>query len=119
MVQGCLDWQEQGLNPPSVVLHATEDYLSEENIIGRWLSEQCDRDPDAWASSEALFRSFEMYARARNEFVGTAKAFGAKLAKQPGIRAHRTQTARGYVGLKLRPSPLENLQCMRRGRRTG
>lgn len=36
-IQGCLAWQQGGLNPPATVRNATADYLASEDAIGRWL----------------------------------------------------------------------------------
>jgi putative DNA primase/helicase len=103
MVEGCLDWQEEGLSPPSAVVAASEAYLVEEDTLGRWITERCDLDANAWTSSEELFRDFDEYARAGNEHVGTSKEFGTKLAQHEGIAAKRTGSSRGYRGLKLKP----------------
>lgn len=32
MIQGCLDWQKQGLSPPPAVKSATDEYLSAEDL---------------------------------------------------------------------------------------
>ena len=35
-IQGCLDWQREGLKPPAIVREATATYLDSEDDIGRW-----------------------------------------------------------------------------------
>src|SRR5260370_11951196 len=37
MIDGCIAWQNEGLNAPAVVRQATADYLASEDAIGRWL----------------------------------------------------------------------------------
>ena len=39
-VRGCLDWRENGLNPPEAVQTATNDYRTESDHIGDFLSER-------------------------------------------------------------------------------
>jgi putative DNA primase/helicase len=39
-VRGCLEWQEQGLEPPGEVVEATASYRAEQDLIGSFL-EQC------------------------------------------------------------------------------
>ena len=34
MIDGCVAWQDQGLNPPDVVRTATEDYMANEDTLG-------------------------------------------------------------------------------------
>jgi hypothetical protein len=36
-VQGCLDWQRQGLMPPTAVQAATQEYFDDEDALGRWM----------------------------------------------------------------------------------
>jgi len=42
-VRGCLEWQNQGLNPPDIVLQATEEYKLEEDVLGRFIDDCCDK----------------------------------------------------------------------------
>ena len=44
-MQGCLEWQAQGLSPPAAVVEATGEYFEDEDALGRWLAECCDLDP--------------------------------------------------------------------------
>src|SRR5262249_7748703 len=48
MIQGCLDWQERGLCPPTVVTDATVAYLEAEDALSAWMDDCCRRDPQAW-----------------------------------------------------------------------
>ena len=41
MVQGCLEWQKDGLNIPPEVSVATEDYRQETDIIPQFLADRC------------------------------------------------------------------------------
>lgn len=44
MLAGCFVWQEEGLNPiPSVVLTATDEYMTDSNPIKRFIDENCER----------------------------------------------------------------------------
>jgi putative DNA primase/helicase len=75
MIQGCLAWQRDGLSPPPVVREAAEAYLAAENALAGWIDDCCDRDPNAWASSTALFASWVLWAEKAGEPAGTMKAF--------------------------------------------
>ena len=37
-VQGCLEWQRIGLEPPAAVMAATREYFEAEDALGRWLA---------------------------------------------------------------------------------
>ena len=39
MIEGCLEWQRDGLAPPEIVRDATAAYFEEQNVFGEWLAE--------------------------------------------------------------------------------
>lgn len=41
MVEGCLDWMEQGLNPPATVLEATRNYRAESDLARTFIESEC------------------------------------------------------------------------------
>lgn len=100
MIDGCLAWQRGGLDPPEVVLEATDEYLDAEDAIAVWIDECCERDPNAWEQSTDLYRSWKRWAEASGEFVGSKKRFSRELQKH-GFERMRKRDGRGYVGLKL------------------
>jgi putative DNA primase/helicase len=102
MVDGCLDWQRRGLDPPAAVRDATAAYLEEEDVVATWLDECCVVDPDKWESSTELFVSWAAWAKAGGEAVGTHKAFKEKLEAH-GFAPHRMNHGRGFNGLRLKP----------------
>ena len=57
MVEGCMEWQQSGLNPPPSVLGAAEDYFAAEDLVGQWIAECCLVDPKVKARSSHLFQS--------------------------------------------------------------
>ena len=42
MIDGCLDWQANGLIRPASVSAATDEYFEEQDLFGQWLEEECD-----------------------------------------------------------------------------
>jgi putative DNA primase/helicase len=107
LVQGCLDWQENGLRPPQAVLEATEAYLAGEDAVAAWIDEKCERDPNAWTPSSQLFGSWAAWATSVGETIGSQKALTAKLEGK-GFAKKDTNRARGFIG--LRPIPDEPAQ---------
>jgi putative DNA primase/helicase len=102
MVQGCLDWQRQGLCPPQAVIDATEEYFETEDAIGRWIEERCSIDSSATATTAHLFADWKEWATEVGEFVGTEKRLAQNL-KQRGYERWRDpkSKARGFVGIAL------------------
>lgn len=100
-VQGCLDWQKEGLNAPSAVRDATEKYLAAEDAIGRWLEERCSCERGAWAASSALFSDWKAWCEQTGEHEGSQKRFTQQLESK-GFCRKRTNRSKGFIGVALR-----------------
>lgn len=109
MIEGCLRWQQVGLQPPAAVQEATTAYLEAEDLLGAWLVDCCVEEPTAWDLSAALFTSFKSYAERAGEKPGSSKTLNQLLEKR-GFRYRRTSTHRGFDGLRLRVQPGERVQ---------
>jgi putative DNA primase/helicase len=101
MVEGCLAWQERGLDPPAAVTEATEAYLEAEDALGAWIEECCDKDAQAWTKTTVLFESWRSWALRSEEWVGSNKRF-AQALEDRGLRFQKRHGERGYWGLRLR-----------------
>ena len=80
MIDGCLDWQNEGLLRPTVVTEATKIYFEEQDIFGQWLDECTEYG--VFETAERLFKSWTGYAIARGEQIGTSTSFGTKLSQR-------------------------------------
>lgn len=114
ILRWCLDghalFRERGLQPPASVKAATEDYMSSEDARSRWIDEACERDAGAWTSSKDLFASWCAFARAEGEYLGSQKKLSYDLQDLGFKRAmNKERTARGWLGIRLRPSSQEEM----------
>src|SRR5690606_29765314 len=100
MIDGCLAWQREGLNPPASVRAATESYFESEDAVGQWIAECATEDPDAFETTRSLFTSWRRWAEAAGEYAGSEKRFRGILEDR-GFRPHRKNTGRGFYGLRL------------------
>src|SRR5271166_1126223 len=76
MLDGCQDWQKNGLVRPAIVAAETSDYFSDQDTFSHWLAEACDCEPgNEWKSARAgdLWRSWQTFAHAAGEPSGTQK----------------------------------------------
>jgi putative DNA primase/helicase len=101
MIDGCQEWQRVGLAPPAAVRAATEAYLVGEDALSAWMEEMCERDPQAWEPSGALFASWKGWAEARGEQGGNNRRLTQALEAR-GFAQSRTSQARGVAGLRLK-----------------
>jgi P4 family phage/plasmid primase-like protien len=73
IIQGAIEWNAGGLNPPEDVVSATDEYRSDQDTIGHFVKDQCEIGPDFTAPLQgtAGFDSC-LYPR----YVGWAKENG-------------------------------------------
>ncbi len=57
-VQGCLEWQQAGLQEPQEVISATESYRQDLDVIGRFIEARCIQGENSQESSDTLYRSY-------------------------------------------------------------
>jgi putative DNA primase/helicase len=79
MIEGCIEWQRDGLKPPAAVTASTDEYLEVEDAFGNWLEECCKQDPNNTESPIGLWSSWRDWATRSNEFVGSQRRFLQKL----------------------------------------
>lgn len=60
-VQGCLDWQEKGLDAPAEVVDATAEYRAEMDVLGQFLDECCVVHPNAKVGKGELYTAFDAW----------------------------------------------------------
>ena len=101
MVNGCLEWQRDGLDVPERVRKASDDYFANQDTLGQWI-EDCliVGDPRAFTTTRALFGSWKAWTDVRNIRPGSEKEFADGLAEK-GYQQHRMNYGRGFKGLEL------------------
>jgi putative DNA primase/helicase len=109
-IDGCLEWQKQGLNPPRAVLAATEEYLSEEDGIARWIEDCCITEKNLWGMGVKLWESWKRWSETNNERTGTRKSFAQEITSR-GFIAAKNQEVRGYNGIDLKPQQTPPSDC--------
>jgi putative DNA primase/helicase len=102
-IEGCLAWQQVGLDPPSTVRNATEEYLGGQDVFGLWLDDTCEIDKQAQEAVGRLYSSYRKWAEKSGErFLGT-KRFSQALEERGLARVMMTGGTRAFAGLRLRP----------------
>ena len=88
MVEGCLEWQKDGLAKPKTVEEATQSYREEMDTLAAFFEEHCVIDEEASVGATALYRKYTSWCDTSGEKKETQKMFGMLLS------------ARGYVSEK-------------------
>jgi putative DNA primase/helicase len=104
MIDGCLEWQRIGLNPPAAVRDATAAYLDAQDAVGAWLEERCDVHRNAVADRNALFKSWSAWATAANEALITSTSLYDALEAR-GFKQTKYAGKRQFKGLMVKPEP--------------
>lgn len=59
LVRGCIFWQKQGLNPPSIVIEEGKKYQRNEDILADFIEQCCILEPMAKEKASQLFGRFK------------------------------------------------------------
>jgi putative DNA primase/helicase len=101
MIEGCLDWQANGLIRPKCVIEATEEYFSDQEVFPRWLEEECICGGTVSESSSVLYRSWSEYARSVGAKPGTQADFKESMRKA-GFAYRKRNNVREFCGIALK-----------------
>jgi putative DNA primase/helicase len=99
-VQGCLDWQANGLGQPNAVYQATADYRSEMDVVGRFLEEGCIIQPEAQVRAAELYAAYCDWCHASGEEPITLTAFGLRLGEK-NVEKDKDRNGAYYIGIGL------------------
>ena len=106
VVEGAKLWLAEGLNPPPVVVKATQEYLEGEDSLGRWIEERCVVGGEREMGTTDAFDDFRNWCRDENEAKGkdwSQRKFNSEM-RSHGFEAARdraTRTKKVFRGLEL------------------
>jgi P4 family phage/plasmid primase-like protien len=102
MIEGCIKWQREGLNPPAKVRAATEAYLANEDNVSTWIRERCTLGVQHYATLVDLYGSWKSWAETNGEVPGSRKQLAKALdARDDLTRQEQAETGRaGWAGIK-------------------
>ncbi len=102
-VQGCREWQGEGLQAPDEVRKATGEYRSEMDVIGAFLKDCCETGSGLRVGVTELYKEYEQWCEAGGERSETRRKFNARL-KERGRFTDRRSGPNGsteWRGLQL------------------
>jgi putative DNA primase/helicase len=106
MINGCLEWQRDGLQPPSAVTSANKSYFDAQDVLGRWIEDACILSPGKRLSPTVLRTSFNTWAKANSEAEMDIGTFAEAIEQFPGAKLTRGRSKgkRWIKGLDLKPA---------------
>lgn len=99
-IEGCLEWQRQGLNFPPTIIEATGDYRHESDQIARFVEECCVVGEFAQVKARQLYKAYRDWAEEMGEQTLSETAFGLRITGR--FRKDHKETGSVYLGVGLR-----------------
>jgi len=104
LIEGCLTWQKQGLEPtPNCVLQATEEYRSESDPLSQFVLDELVIQPQAQVKASLLYKSYITWAEdqglQKREII-TNTAFGRRIGQK--FKKIQNRDANFYQGVGLK-----------------
>ena len=99
LVEGCLEWQREGLALPEEIRSAVEAYRLEMDQVARFLA-SCVQDPRSQVTVDGLHKHFLAWCDEEDEKAISKKSFGGKL-RAKGFEGFRTGAARYWKGISF------------------
>lgn len=108
-LQGCLDWQRHGLNPPDAVSQATNNYQAEMDVLAAWMKECCFLKKTAETKASDLYASYTAWCEQSGEYPEKQRKFGMRLKERGFDNFLSTGGYSKWRGIGLR-SPVEEVE---------
>ncbi len=103
-VEGCLQWQRQGLGEPQQITDATNLYRVEMDRLGDFLDDRCERGVEYQVKNTVLWQAYERWAKLNgDQFPLGRKQFSSRLAEK-GYTKGKSDGMRYWKGLRLNQS---------------
>tara|TARA_B110000003_G_scaffold247967_1_gene259375 strand:- start:392 stop:2545 length:2154 start_codon:yes stop_codon:yes gene_type:complete len=99
-IKGNLDWQEQGLNPPQIVLEQVSDYKTEMDSIAQFVEQECSLEPETKYPASKLYEAYRHFCQAIGRKPQSTNAFKKALDKLTGVYQSRTSSGMQWSGIK-------------------
>ena len=83
-VQGCIKWQQEGIEEPKAVMDAVQDYKQEMDLLASFI-EQCieiDYTETEKIMASDMFRLYSKWAKENNEYEMSSKKFLKEVSKK-------------------------------------
>jgi putative DNA primase/helicase len=81
-VEGCLEWQKNGIATPADVRAATAEYLREMDDAQIFIDDCLTLDPAALTSSTRMYDAWQPWCERSGTYIGSRKAFTQEMKKR-------------------------------------
>lgn len=114
-IRGCLEWQQQGLNVPECLKHATEEYRREQNVLGHFVEDELVQHEELKAPCGQMYEHYKSWAEKNGEYQITATEFKERMAQRYG-EPKRTSAGKFWMGVGIKQLLTEPEKWMLEGK---
>jgi P4 family phage/plasmid primase-like protien len=105
MVEGCLAWQQRGLDVPEIVRTATHEYRLESDRLADFINERCVRVLGTTCSVQELYDAYRSWSIECGLHPWGRSRFNTHMKNERGFRTERGPGGRyRWIGIGLRPN---------------
>ncbi|KRM54126.1 phage plasmid primase, P4 family domain protein [Lentilactobacillus kefiri DSM 20587 = JCM 5818] len=102
IVEGCLLWQREGLNPPISVTRASRQYREEMDVISLFVDDCCEVGDSYRAPAGELFKKYQSWAKDNSEYSMSKQKFSREMKQKFETKKSGSIF---YIGLKIKDDP--------------
>lgn len=99
-IQGCLEWQREGLNPPQIVQDQVAEYKSSMDSISQFIKDECELGADCSHTASQFFSEYRSWCLAVGKKPKNQTAFKRALEATKGVYQKRTAKGNTWFGIQ-------------------
>lgn len=100
-LEGCLEWQKQGLGQTEAIRAATETYQREQHVIADFLTDCCILEPHATIAAKDPFEAYEKWCENNAGIELGKRKFGDRLVEKGAVRVSGHGDRAMWRGIRL------------------
>ena len=82
LINGYLDYQRDGLNPPNVILDQINQYKEDEDSVQTFIKECCSKDENSISNSTDLYKAYKEFCKEDDLIIDSHTKFGSKISER-------------------------------------
>ena len=99
-IQGCLEWQRDGLNPPKIVQDQVAEYKSSMDSISQFIKDECELGVDCSHTASQFYGEYRSWCLAVGKKPKNQTAFKRALEATKGVYQKRTAKGNTWFGIQ-------------------
>ena len=99
-IEGCLEWQRNGLQTPQIVEDQVTEYKSAMDSISQFINEECEVGKDHSYAASKFYQAYRDWCSGAGRKPQSQTAFKRSLEKLSGVYQHRSSNGLQWHGIQ-------------------